>query len=78
MRKSFSKSISEVCRKDLPHLTLDSPLHILTQTAVDTDLSVLPICDEEGRLTGLVRSVDLLKGMGRTIGFNPEQELPKA
>ena len=36
------------------------------------------LCDEDGRLTGLVRSVDLLKGIGKSIGFNPEEELPKA
>ena len=78
MRRSFGQLISEVCRTDLPHLTEDTPLHVLTRTAVDADLAVLPICDEEGRLTGLVRSVDLLKGIGITIGFNPEQELPKA
>lgn len=78
LRKSFDQSISEVCRKDLPRLQLETPLHVLTQTAVDADLAVLPICDEEGRLTGLVRSVDLLKGIGKSIGFNPEEELPKA
>jgi SulP family sulfate permease len=78
LRKSFDQSISEVCRKDLPRLHLETPLHVLTQTAVDADLAVLPICDEDGRLTGLVRSVDLLKGIGKSIGFNPEEELPKA
>ncbi|QXD22975.1 STAS domain-containing protein [Opitutia bacterium ISCC 51] len=77
LRKSFDQSISEVCRKDLPRLQLETPLHLLTQTAVDADLAVLPICDEEGRLTGLVRSVDLLKGIGKSIGFNPKEELPK-
>ena len=76
--KSFGHSISEVCRKDLPRLTVDSPLHELIKTAVEGDLAVLPICDEDGRLTGLVRSVDLMKGIGTSIGFNPEQELPKA
>ena len=78
LRKSFGHSISEVCRKDLPRLTVDSPLHELIKTAVEGDLAVLPICDEDGRLTGLVRSVDLMKGIGTSIGFNPEQELPKA
>ena len=78
LQKSFGQAISEVCRKDLPRLTLDTPLHKLVKTAVDADLAVLPVCDEEGRLTGLVRSVDLLKGIGKSIGFNPEEELPKA
>lgn len=77
-RKSFGQSISEVCRKDLPRLTLDTPLHVLVKTAVEADLAVLPVCDEEDRLTGLVSSVDLLKGIGKSIGFNPEEELPKA
>lgn len=78
LRKSFGQSISEVCRKELPLLALDTPLHELVNTAVEADLAVLPICDEEGRLIGLVRSVDLLRGIGTSIGFNPEEELPKA
>ena len=78
LKRHFGESISEVCRKDMPKLTPDTELHLLTQTATREDLSVLPVCDEDGRLTGLVRSVDLLKGIGMSIGFNPEKELPKA
>ena len=76
-RRQFGRSISEISQHDLPVLKEISELHELLQTAVKEKLSVLPVCDVDGRLKGLVRSVDLLKGIGLSIGFNPEKELPK-
>lgn len=78
LSKHFDRSISEISRQDLPMLDEDTELHVLVRTSLENDLSVLPVCDEGGRLKGLVRSIDLLKGIGLSIGFNPEQELPKA
>ena len=77
MRRQFGISISEISRRDLPRLNEHSEIHELVQVAVKENLPVLPICDEDGRLKGLTRSIDLLKGIGLSIGFNPEKELPK-
>ena len=77
MRRQFDTSISEVCRRDLPKLGEHTEIHQLVQSSVNESLIVLPICDEDGRLKGLVRSIDLLKGIGMSIGFKAEQELPK-
>ena len=78
LRRQYGLSISEICRRDLPKLYQDTEVHELVRTSLREQLSVLPICDDEGRVSGLVRPIDLLKGIGLSIGFNAERELPKA
>ena len=77
MQRQFTTSLGEISRRDLPRLSERTEIHNLVEASVKQGLSVVPICDEDGRLKGLVRSIDLLKGIGMAIGFNPEKELPK-
>jgi CBS domain-containing protein len=39
----------------------------LVRIAVERDMRVIPICDEGGRVVGLVRELDLIHGIGQAL-----------
>lgn len=78
LRTQFETRIDSIAESDLPQLTKRDNLETALWLARERRIHSLPVCDEDGRLTGLAAPVDLLKGLGQALDFNPEQEMPKA
>ncbi len=66
-RRDFSRSITAIARKDLLRLDTNTSLADLIEVSVQQDLHVLPICDQEGRIKGLVNADDLLRGLQQML-----------
>ncbi|MDQ8198873.1 SulP family inorganic anion transporter [Pelagicoccus enzymogenes] len=77
LRTNFHDPITDLCQTDLPRLTVDTPLHELVSQSIANQQLMLAILNESGQITGVVTQMDLLRGIGRLKGFNPEKELPK-
>jgi sulfate permease, SulP family len=67
LSQPFDKVIGTLARTDLPALGKDANLAELVRAAVERDMRVIPICDESKRVTGLVREIDLIQGIGRAL-----------
>ncbi|MBK1880277.1 SulP family inorganic anion transporter [Pelagicoccus mobilis] len=78
LRTQFKEPITELCQIGLPNISKETPLHELVTATTQTQQLMLPVQDEDGRITGVVTQMDLLKGIAQTKGFNPEKELPQA
>jgi len=78
LRKWFDRPISKIARRDLPKIGVDTSLAQMVHLVNSRQFKVLPVRDENGRLKGLVSQLDLLKGIGLALDFNPEKELPNA
>ena len=78
LRMHFRQNISEVMRGNLPALTSKTELPQLVSASLEQGFRVLPVSDDDGRLKGLIGEMDILRGIGKSIGFKPEEELPKA
>ncbi|MHC5062793.1 MAG: SulP family inorganic anion transporter [Planctomycetota bacterium] len=66
-RRDFTTSITNIARRDLIRLGATAPLADLIEVSVQQDLHVLPICDEDGRIKGLVSADDLLRGLKQAL-----------
>lgn len=77
MRDQFLISIDSIAQGNLPHLRLDSRLDTALSAARDHKLQSVPVCDEEGRLAGMISPMGFIKGLGTVLDFNPADELPK-
>ena len=42
---------------------MDTSLAVVLEKLVEQDLQVVPVCDEHGRIKGLVSTDDLLRGL---------------
>ena len=76
MRQRFDLSINSIARGDLPQLRAETGIAEAVASLRDHVLRTLPVCDDHGRLSGLVSPTDMLKGLGQALDFNPEEELP--
>jgi SulP family sulfate permease len=66
-RKHFTRPIGAIARTDLPRLTERTTLAELLLTSIETDLPVLPVCNEDGRVLGLIDQNDLLTGLAKAL-----------
>jgi SulP family sulfate permease len=78
LRARFHEPITDLCQTDLPEVNAHTSLPELVRLTRESGTQVLPVCDEDGCINGLVSQIDLLKGIGQGLGFRPEHELPKA
>lgn len=78
LRTNFKEPITELCHRELPQIYKTTPLHELISSTLETNHLMLPVQNETGQIVGVVTQMDLLKGIGKLKGFNPEKELPKA
>ncbi len=67
LRTHLTTSINTIARMDLPKLTRDSNLGALLRAMVSHDDQVLPICDENGRIMGLVEQYPLLRALAEQL-----------
>ena len=67
LRRDFTKPIQEIARRDLDRLGAEASLGELLEYSVERDIQVTPVCDAEGRITGLVTADDLLRGLQRAL-----------
>jgi SulP family sulfate permease len=77
LRSNFETRLDKIARSDVPHFTGRTPLNELVKTSIKDDLRVLPICDDEGRIIGVVSQGALIRGIGRMLGIEPDQEKGK-
>ena len=67
LSEPFGKVIGTLARTDQPVLGKNTSLARLVRIAVERDMRVIPICDEGGRVVGLVRELDLIHGIGQAL-----------
>jgi len=67
LRRDFTESIRSIAHFDLEHLQKDASLASLIESSVENDLQVIPICDSEKRIKGLVSTDDLLRGLEQAL-----------
>lgn len=66
-REGFTRSIADIARTDLEPLGEKTTLARLLEVVVQKDLEVVPICDDERRIMGMVSTDDLMLGLGRAL-----------
>jgi len=66
-RKDFGQPIASIARIDCVQAEESTGLAWLLETAVENNLQSFPVCDQEGRITGLVTADDLLRGLGMAL-----------
>lgn len=71
LRKNFKTPLSKIARARLPHFTEMTPLSELARISLEKDLRVLPVCDPEGRVIGVVDQSALLRGLGDFLDIKP-------
>lgn len=67
LRRDFTRPIRGIANTDISWEPEDAPLARVLKDAVASDEHVVPICDEEGRIKGLLSSADLLRGLGKMM-----------
>lgn len=67
LRHYFEVPINELADVTVENHKADSPLAALVATALRKDMQVIPICDDEGRIKGLVSTDDLLRGLHQAL-----------
>ncbi len=63
LRRDFTKPIRLVAQTDTTRQSLDTSLARMLKTAVDTEQDVVPICDDDGRVKGLVNMEVLMRSL---------------
>jgi SulP family sulfate permease len=66
-RRRFAESIRGMARTDLPRLSRATTLTELVSVLRKEDLTLLPVCGEDGRLVGFVTPIALLDGLVRRL-----------
>ncbi len=67
LRRDFTRPIRDIARRDLPQLRGETSLADLLEVTLRDRLQVLPICDADGRIHGLVTADQLLAGLHRAL-----------
>jgi sulfate permease, SulP family len=67
LERHFQEPISGMARTDLPRYKLDMPFGEMLAQCVSEDLRVLAVCDDGGRVVGLINQNDLLGGLGKVL-----------
>lgn len=78
LQTNFKEPITNLCQIGLPKIKPETQLHELVSASIATNQLMLPVQNEAGQICGVVTQMDLLKGIGKAKGFNPEKELPQA
>lgn len=68
LRRDFTKPIRLIARTDIARESRDSSLARVLEASVENDQQVVPICDEDGRMQGLLSADDLMRGLLQSIG----------
>ncbi len=63
LRRNFLLPIFDMARTDMDGLATDASLTRMLEESLKPGMQVLPICDADGRIKGLVNADDLLKGL---------------
>jgi hypothetical protein len=72
LARSFTRPIAELADPDIPIADTGSSLETLLHQAVETDAGVIPVCDAERRILGLVDESQILRALGRTLKLTNE------
>jgi len=63
MRRDFTRSIRLIARTEVAQVSLKASLAQLLRVSAEQDQAVLPVCDEEIRIRGLLSADDLMRGL---------------
>ena len=75
LSQNFRKSIQTMAQANPKHFDINAPFSKLLLTSTVNDMRVLPICDKEERVVGIVGQNDLLSGLGNVLEMEPEEEI---
>ena len=64
IREQFTRTIESMAASDLARLGKGATLPELLQICVEHEVDVIPICDDGGRIMGLVSADELLRAWG--------------
>lgn len=67
LRRDFTKPIRLIARTDIARGSLDSSPARVLEASVKNDQQVLPVCDEDGRIKGLLSADDLMRGLMQSV-----------
>lgn len=67
LRRDFAVPIKGIARTDVQRHTTQASLAALLEASVVNDQHVIPICDSDGRIKGLVSTDDLLRGLSKAL-----------
>ncbi|HMB69601.1 MAG TPA: SulP family inorganic anion transporter [bacterium] len=68
LRRPFAQTIDGIARQDLCRVTRDTRLGELIVRAVQDDLAIMPVVQEDGRVIGQIEPAQLLRGVARALG----------
>jgi len=70
LRRPFAQTIDTIARTDLCRVTPDTRLGELIMRAVQDDLAILPVVQEDGRVIGQIEPVQLLRGVAHALALD--------
>lgn len=70
LRRPFAAAIDTIARTDLCRVTRDTRLGELIVRAVQDDLAILPVVQDDGRVIGLIEPTHLLAGVVKALGLD--------
>ncbi len=67
LRRHFARPIGPIARVGYERMGKETPVAKLLAIALEHDLQVLPICEEDGRIRGLVSQDDILRWLSEAV-----------
>ena len=67
LRRDFVKPIRLIARTDVALGSPDSSLAHVLEASIQNDQQVVPICDGEGRMKGMLSSDDIVRGLMQSV-----------
>ncbi len=74
LRTHLTTRINSICRTELPKLTVSSGMGELLKAMVDGEDQVLPVCDDSGRIMGLVEQYPLLRALAQRMNEKDDDD----
>ncbi len=74
IRKNFTKTITTLVRSGIPRLSRDASIAQVLQASARHGMPVVPVCDEDGRLMGLVDQNVMLDELIKALNLTPKEK----
>jgi CBS domain-containing protein len=73
LRRHFTKPIGPIARVGYQHIGTKTPVAEALRVALKQDLQVLPICEDDGRIKGLISQDDILSWLSRMLDHSKRE-----
>jgi len=67
LARSFTKSINELAETDVPIAAIEDSLEVLLEKSAFSHTTVLPVCNPEKRILGLVDEGQVIRALGKAL-----------